>query len=296
LTTAAAPIATPTAVTTPTAPAAAAAPAQTAAEHVFEVKVGGEVKKYGRSEAEKLLSKAGYADKLTQQAKEQLKAIAEERERIKAQEALWDDDEALEKELEKRGKLDKLARKRLQAKVAEAEMTPEQRAIAERDAKIAELERSTKEREAKEQEAKRAQLRDVMRQQMENQLAAAAEKAGFPKGADSFFAIYEAVKEFHRLGLPFDPERIVETARENIEDGFKRLESSVLKDLKGEALAKRLGDNVVKEILRYSAEKLRNGGARPNPPPAFRQQQRKPEAPAYISPHELQEKYRAGQR
>jgi hypothetical protein len=286
------PAAAPAAPTNGAAPTPGNAPAK-AAEPTYKLTVDGVEREYSRAEAQKLLGKSAFADKTISQAKEEMKKLAEERERIKAQEALWDDDERLEAELEKRGKLDKLALKRLQAKAAEQEQTPEQRQAAAEKARADKLQKELDERTANEKKAKQAEAAKLVQKQMESQLAQAAEKAGLGKDADSFFAVYETVKEWHRLGLPWDAERIVETAKENIDGGFKRLEQSVTKGLKGKALVERLGKSVVDEILRYKVEELRGGGA-PRPPPPSQQRQPEQKGDA-LSVSDLANRYRSGQ-
>ncbi len=252
-------------VPTPVAkPPAAAAPT---AEPLFEVKVDGEVKKYTRAEAERLLSKSGFADKGVRQVREALAAIKAREAELTERESVWDDDEKLEAELLKRGKLDPLARKRLAVKVAEAEMTPEQKAqqrADEAEAKLAKLEQAGKD----EQEQKRlTESSQKLYVHIEDTLASAAERAGIGRDPDSFYAVYEAMTEFRDLGLidpnqftPAIADRICEAALENIAATDKRREASVLKGLKGKALVERLGKTVVDEVLRHKLEELRGGG------------------------------------
>ena len=280
-----------------TPPAAATTSATPAPETFFELNVRGEKKKLAKAEAEKLLSKYDNADAVTQKAKEELNRIAEERERYKAESAVWDDEAKLEAKLAERGDfLDRLARKRLEAKLAEHQMTPEQREAAQAKAERDALKKQLDDKAAAETKQRQDAANKVLADRMSAQLQDAAERAGLKQpgkavSPDEFFAVYEAVKEFKKLGLPWDAERIIETAKENIDGGFRRLEGAVLKGLKGKALVERLGDLVVKEVLRYKAEELRGGGARPQAPAAAP----KPQAPSqWMSPADLQAKYRAG--
>lgn len=220
-----------------------------------------------RKQIEKYAGKGAYADKVIQQAKEALaaakKADAERAER----ESIWDDEEKLAAELERRGKLDLLARRRLEQKMAEAEMTPEQRAIAERDAKIKALEDAQKKTEEERSQQRINENAKRIQAHMESELASAAERVGLTRDEDGFYAVYETMKEFRDLGLldpktfsSADAERICESAKERIDGGFKRLESAVLKGLKGKALYDRLGKSVVDELNRYQIELIRGGG------------------------------------
>lgn len=271
------------------------APAQSAAK--FRVKVNGEFKEYSQAEAEKLLSKAGYADLTIRQAKEELKRIAAEREKYKLDESIFSDESKLEEWIASRNPevLDKLARKRLAAKVAEQEMTPEQREAAAAKAEAERLKKELADRDNQTKAQKAAEVQKVLQQRMEAQLLDAAVRGGLMEAGksidgESFYAVFAAVKEAKELGLPWNPDQIIETAKENIDGGFKRLEQSVLKGLKGKALVDRLGDAVVKEVLRFKAEEYRNGGARPVTPtqPA---QQKKAE-PEFMSPQEYEARRR----
>lgn len=287
----------------PAAPAAkapnAVAPAAEA-EPLFEVKVNGEVRKYKRSEAEKLLSKAGFADKTIQQAREALKAAAELKAKMAEQESVWDDEDKLEAELAKRGKLDLLARKRLEQKLREQELTPEQRRIAELEAAAADKDKKLKAvDEEKEQQAIGARAQHIQKR-IESMLGDAWQRAGFETGdSDAFMAVYDVMREWKEIGLlpkaddfsPMFAEQVVDAARQKMEGAFKGLEAAVLKGLKGEALAKRLGDSVVNEILRFKVEQLRGGGIKKPGSPA-------PAAPAtpetFISPQEAMKRMRGG--
>lgn len=287
----------------PTAPAQAQAhatqngdaPAQSAAK--FRVKVNGEFKEYSQAEAEKLLSKAGYADLTIRQAKEELKRIAAEREKYKLDESIFSDESKLEEWIASRNPevLDKLARKRLAAKVAEQEMTPEQREAATARAEAERLKKELAERDNQTKAQKAAEVQKVLQQRMEAQLLDAAVRgglmeAGKPIDADSFQAVYLAVKEAKELGLPWNPDQIIETAKENIEASFLRMERSVTTGLKGAKLKERLGPVVWKEVLRYAAEEYRNGGARPVTPTQPVQQ--KKAEPEFISPQEYEARRR----
>lgn len=254
---------------TPAAPAAngatPAAPA-TPAEQFFEFKVDGELKKIPRSEAEKRLSKEFFADKRTQQATEAIAAAkAAEKERAEEKRRLKEETEAY---LEAQGiDLDSLARKRLEKRLQQAEMTPEQRAIAERDARIAELEGKTRAAEEERKGRAVAEASKRIQARIEGALDTAWERAGFERGADSFAAVYEVMKEWHELGLlprqdqftDSHADRIIEQAKANLEGVDKRREAAVMKGLKGKALYDRLGKTVVDELNRYQIEMHRGG-------------------------------------
>ena len=116
------------------APAATAETPKAAEARVLKAIVDGEERTFTEAEASKLLSKAGYADKVIRQAKEVLKA-AKEREAQLAEEDSLDDEEIL-----KRRKRDPeaFARKVLERKLAESQLTPEQKELADYKAQLAE--------------------------------------------------------------------------------------------------------------------------------------------------------------
>lgn len=245
--------------TKPGAPAAALAEAPAAkAEEIFTVTVDGQQQKYTRAQAERMLSKAGYADKVIRQAREVIRQAQQE----KAQREKEPNDPA--ELLRLRGHdPEAYARSVLERKIEEAKLSPEQRRIAELEQTNAQAQEKIKAAETEKNEGAVKAQAAALQQRMETELAAAAERVGLPRDADGFYAVYKAVQEMHELGLPFDAQHACEMALESINGAFKGLESSVLKGLKGKALADRLGKSVVDEILRYKVEEIRGGGVKP---------------------------------
>lgn len=276
-------------------PPAPTAPAAPAAEATFEVTIDGKPQQLTRRQIEQFAGKGGYADKLIRQAKERLAEVAKDREerekdkRTAAEKAKADTDAWLR---EHGIDPDAYARSKLEGKLAEHQLTPEQREAKKEKDRADQLQKQLDEKAANEKAAKQAEGTKMLQRQMENELGAAAERAGLSKDPDAFFAVYEAVKEWKRLGLPWNADAIVEHAKENIDGGFKRLEGSVLKGLKGKALVDRLGPAVVKEVLRFKAEELRGGGTRPSTPSSPAQQNGKESQ--FVSVQDLQQKYRGG--
>lgn len=288
----------PAAPVAPVAPAAAAKPPTGApaastpdatVETKYAVKIDGETRQLTMAEIQRLASKSGFADKTVRQAKEALAAAKKREAELAEREGIWDDDERLEAELAKRGKLDKLAAKRLQAKLNEQEMTPEQKRIAELEADRDAKDKRLKEVDDKEKQGKISEAAKRIQANFHGTLAKVAEAAGFPKDADSFSALHEVTREFAQLGLidlrnftATDAGHIVEAAQAKIDESFQRLESNVLKGLKGEALVKRLGPETVKELLRWKVNQIRNPTAAPAgaAPVAAKPAEQKYESPA----------------
>lgn len=298
-----APVAAVPAPAAPAAPTNGAAPAAApAAEPVFKVKVNGELREYKQAEAERLLSKAAFADQAIRQSKEALKATQAEREEREAlKKRIKEDKAARDQFLREHGiEPDEFTRERLSEKLREAEMTPEQKRIAELEAAKAEADKKLKAADEEKAQQRLSENAKRIQATIENELDAAWKRADFERGPDAFFAVYEVMQEFVGLGLldpnqPFSAamaDRIIETARENIDGTDKRREAAVLKGLKGAALKKRLGPETWREVLRYAAEEFRGGGIKPAAPaPAA---PAKKEDPGWISPTDLQNKYRGG--
>ncbi len=267
------------------------APAAAAPEATFEVTVDGKPTKLTRKQIEQFAGKGAFTDQVLRQSKQAIAAAKKLEAEYAERESIWDDEERLMSELEKRGKLDNIARRRLAKHVQQAEMTPEQRErqAAEDRAAAAEAKlKGIEEEHAKKslsENAKRLQVR------IEGQLAEAAERVGLPKSGDAFYAIYDALRESVELGLPFDPEQVVETAKANIDAGFKRLEQSTLKELKGQALEDRLGKTIVDELIRHRIA-LRRGGAVPGKAAAPAAAAQKGDGPGYLTPEQAREKIR----
>ncbi len=254
----------------PGAPVAAAAAPKPEAPFI-ELVVDGQKQKFTEAEARKLLSKSKFADQTVRQAKEALAAAKKFQAEKEEEDKRWASDT---EELLRKRNVDPrdFARKILERELANANLTPDQREAAERtaerDALKAERDalKAEKDQAALSENAKRIQTKMVA------ELDAAADKYNIPRDADSFFAIYAVAQEFHDLGIPFDAERIAETASQNIDGGFKRLEAAVLKGLKGQALEDRLGKAIADELVRHRVESIRGGGVK------------KPDAPAAPKP------------
>lgn len=292
------PVAAPVPVVTPTTPVAkpaapTSAPTETAIADYIEANVKGEKRRFTREEAARNLSKISFADDLARQAKEALKATtAEKAEREALKARIKTDKKARDAWLREHGiEPDEFALGRLDEKLREAEMTPEQREIAKRDAEIAELKAKQQEREAEAEEQKLSARTQHIQKHVENTLAQSWESAGFEKGADSFMAVYKVMAEWNELGLlpkgedftPAFADRIIDAARENIDGAFKALESAALKNLKGKALYERIPKAVRDELNRYQLEQLRGGGPKPQAagaPPA----QKPADGPGFLTP------------
>ncbi len=256
----------------PVTPANGAAPvdakAAPPAEEFLEYVVEGKTERIAKSKALERLRKESFADKRSQQAAEALKAV-KAREAQLAAEAEEDKKLAEENEeewLRKRGRdPEAFARKYLEKKLRESEMTEDQRKAAtaerERDELKKQVEAHTKEKSEAEVNAQAARIRQHMSDDLHRASVAAGLIAdGAPMDGDTFAIIQALVQDSFDAGFPVDADwapRIIEAAKEQMAATSTKLEKAVLGGLKGEALEARLGKTVVDELMRHRLEKLR---------------------------------------
>jgi len=251
------------------APATAAPPeGAPPVEQKYKVKVDGQVVEMTQAEMEKWASKGRYSDKATQEAKEAIKRAkaAEERllsedrarkEKAKANTDAWLREHGIDP--------DEYAKSKLEQKVEEGKMTPEQRQAAKDRAEKADLEKKLKDIETQRQEEAKQQLTNQLQRKIETELANAAKRAGMGLGDESFYAIYESFREAFELGLlpvdanglqPHQADRIVEEAMGRLEGAQKSLRENALK-LKGRALLEFVGKEAVDNIVAARLEEIR---------------------------------------
>lgn len=280
-------------------PAAAA----TAPEAEYELTVDGKAVKYRRSDAEKLLGKAAYADKLIRDSVEKEKKAAADAKKRKeddeAEEELWKSNPlaAMEAQAKRRGlQLDELARQRLEAKLKEAEMSPEQRERERADRAEKALKEQEDKRIADEQEKVVSTQAAQIQKLMEEELVAAADAAGLGKDEDSFFAIYEVVRDWTEAGLPWDAKRIIEIAESNVSKAFDTRIAKAAAKMPDEKLMKLLGDDVIRRASNYRISQYRKSkttSATPPPVAGGGSSTRAAAGPQYLSPREADARLRA---
>ena len=302
-----------TPVTKPGAPAQAASEGD-ADPIIWEGKVNGQSRQVRKSEADRYLSKGAHADATTQAAKEAIRAAQkaqqeyEARERARQERAKTNTDEVLR---ELGIDPDEFARSRLEKRVAEGKMTPEEKRAAEAEARAKELENKLAEQSKREESERQQQLASQLEKNIQGQLMASVKRAGMETGPDTLYALHQTMDEMMGLGLlPMDgvglpahvADQIVEDARARISEAQSRLEKAVLAGLKGEALKARLGGVVYKEVLAHALEEVRSrrpGYVKPvNGAPAPAPAAPAPRPTGYIKPaqfdakiHELKEKH-----
>jgi hypothetical protein len=275
----------------------AAPPAAEAPEPiVWEGKVEGKEVRLTKAQLDRFAQKGVYADRVTQEGKEAIKRAAkvqadyEAKEKARLERAKSDPDAWLR---EHGIDPDEYALRKLDRKVAEGKMTPEQKRAAEIEAENKRLKADAEEREAQRAQEKQQALASHLQKRVENELASAVKRAGLPLGDETFYAVYESFRESFELGLlpldaaglqPHHADIIVEDAKARLDGAQKGLRENALK-LKGQALLDFVGKEAVDAILVAELDRRRALKGIPSqktqgaPPPAVA-----PPAPkAYLS-------------
>lgn len=158
-----------------------------------------------------------------------------------------------------------MVRQQLIREYEESLAPPEDREKMELRRKAEEYERKVKEFEERQRQEEQARFDEQVRVDIRNTLKTALETSGLPQTRETLYEIAQVMKINLAKGLDLTPEQLAsETVR--------RLEGHTghyLKALDGEALVKRLGDDVVKKVVKYMVEKTRSQAqaAAPTPPP-----------------------------
>lgn len=143
-----------------------------------------------------------------------------------------------------------------------AEYEAEQLSPQEREK--AELQKQLKEYQAKEEKAK-AEQQQRARQEMEKKYQAemerdfmeAIDKGGLPKTRHTLAMMAEIAQLNLQHGIELTPAQMAAEVKAQVADRNKQ----VFGGLKGEALASYLGEDVVKEIIRFSVAKVKPGAS-----------------------------------
>lgn len=292
----AAPVAAPVAPAAPTNGAAPPVPTKAEApEPRIPLKVDKEEREYTRSELQKLLGKSAFADKLIQQAKDALKKTSEARAKAETETPSFDDDGKIEEYLRAKGVkdelLDKLARRRLDQRVKEAELTPEQKEAAALKAENERFKKAEAEREAEGKKTKQAAAEQRLYQQAQSQLLEAAQAAGFGPDLDSFDVLRGVVREWVELEMPWDPTRIVDEAQSRLGSATTKLQKEGLGLMDGAKLYEFLGPSVLKKLNDYQIQMLRSGK---RPAQAAETPVRQTSPDEHLSVSDIAQRYRGG--
>lgn len=208
------------------------------------------------------LQLAKAARKRMQEAADQRKKVGEFWERLKA-----DPFKAMEDAGYTPEQVQQMMEERLRQKYMEEEMPQTEREKLQLQREL-EQERQYRQRiEAERKAAIQAEYDAKVREEMTNEFHSALEESGLPKTPHTVYVLAEIAKfnDEHKLGM---------TTKQMAAEARKRLggvNQAVLRNLKGAALLSYVGDDVVKEIVRLSVEKVKASrsasAAKPFEPP-----------------------------
>lgn len=241
-----------------------------AARRKYQLKVDGKIQEMelGDDEVAVRLQKSMGAEKRMQEAAQLRKQQQEWIEALKADPFSALKDPAFGVDLEK------LAEDRLIQKYRESQMPEHERRLLEKEREISQY----KQREAQvkaQQEAKvRGEMEQRVFQEMERDFAEALAGEELPKNRQTMVLMAEVARANLEHGIELTPKQMASEVNARMRD----MNSHVIRQLKGEQLAKYLGDDVVKEILRHSISRVK-----PAQPPAFE----RPAAPANLDLDEV---------
>lgn len=250
---------------TPAAPKDAAPKAPTAAERrKYALKVDGQEieEELSDDEIRVRLQKAHAVDKRFQEVAQQRKVIEEALKTIKTDPA-----KAL-KEIAGLD-LDEWAEKRILERYQEAMMPEAEREKAEMQRKLAEYERQFEEQKTAAETARQQEYEQQVFEKTEQEFISAVEQLGYDKGFSRTVLVpmmAEIAESALDYGVELTPSQMAAEANKRLETIHRRQ----VQGLRGEALLRYLGEDVVTEAIRAKLAATKGAVAAPasTPPPA----------------------------
>lgn len=132
----------------------------------------------------------------------------------------------------------------------ESQLPQEQRQIREMERKLQEREAQLKAIEEQQRFEAESAFNSRVEQETEAELMEALEKSDLPKNRETLAVLAQVAKINLEHGLELTPQQLAAEAKARI----ARMHGAITKVLKGDALIKHLGDDVVKEVLRYKLQ------------------------------------------
>jgi hypothetical protein len=228
----------------------------------FLVKVNGKLRELSRDDALRELQK-GIASRETFE-----KAAAKEKRVAAIFKALQDPNLAPEQEDEYLRQLgrdpDKIAERRLARRAQEAQLTPEQKRIAELEAKIAADQRTSQQRD---EQVKAERLEQADREhwsKLETEYTAEIDRAraagdlGGMTAAEALYHMCDAAELNLGFNLELSPQELVAEAKAKVAEVREEMRSKAL-NLDGEQLLGFLGPEAVNKVLKAAVAKYKGG-------------------------------------
>lgn len=268
-------------------------PAPAAPDDRITVKVNGKLRTMTRDEAVREIQKSSAsrenfekAAKLTQKNQSLLKALADKANREAALEQLG-------------VPLDEVLEERLARRAQQAQMSPEQREIAElRDQLTRQAEESKSATQRLEDERVALQEKEIWAKTEADYIkhidaaAKAGQLGGLPP-AEALYLMAEAAEMNLGYGLDLTPEELLSEARSKVDGAKAELQQKLTAGLQGDALLDFLGMDAVNAVLRAAKQKFLGGGpvqalAKPATIAPAAEEQKKPR---YLRPSEVKTQF-----
>jgi hypothetical protein len=160
--------------------------------------------------------------------------------------------------------LEALAEQRLAQKYKESTMPEHERKALEAERKAEQYKKQVEQYQKAEQFRKQAEEDARVEAELKKEFKSALEFASLPVNDTTMYMLADEADIAERDGIQLSSKQLAARVKERMSG----LNKHVFTGLKGENLAKYLGDDVVKEVLRYAVDKFKKPGAAATPAPA----------------------------
>ena len=161
--------------------------------------------------------------------------------------------------------LDKLAEQRLAQKYQVELMTPEQRAQFEQQQEFERLKKEAAQTKAELEKRIQAETDARVFQEIEQGFLKALGEEGLEKSTEALFEMARLADIALQNGVEYTPAQLARQVQATLDGRREALAAKLRGGLKGQKLLDALGDDVVREVLRYSVEKVRGKPAEEAP-------------------------------
>jgi hypothetical protein len=163
-----------------------------------------------------------------------------------------------------------MAEDRLIQEFQETQLPPEQQEINKIKRELEAERKRVAEFESRQRAEAERREEAMVRAQIEQSFSSALQNSDLPKTHETMYMMAEVMRAGLEAGIELSPEQMAGEVQKRI----GTLHQHITKSLKGEALIKHLGNDVVKEVLNYSLQKAKAGAqaAKTVPTPAGQKQ------------------------
>lgn len=160
--------------------------------------------------------------------------------------------------------LEQLAIERLKQEYEEAQLPEGERKMRAYEREIQQYKQRDEMQKAQVRQQQQAAYEQRIHQEMERDFAEALQTESLPKNRQTLYMMAEVAKTALEHGIELTPKQLAS----EVNGRLRGINQHVVTNLKGEQLAKYLGDDVVREIVRYSINRVRPTQPTPFEPPA----------------------------